>query len=161
MIDRISPALMIKREDLEHVRAEWLRVPQWLRAHAQFQRPVHRYEGVLTMEGHSLVFEGRDVKEAKGFREVIPLNQIVGISLGLDRHIRESPDWSFGLLNLKPLIIHYRTDDGRQTAYLFTDSVRRKSRGGGNQDWYETLKESVEGDGHNERFEAVDHYIGK
>jgi len=148
MIDRISPALMIKREDLEHLHAEWLHVPEWVRAHATIVRPVHRYEGALTMQDGSLVFEGRDVKETKGFKEVIALDKITGISLGLDRHFRGSPDCSFGLLKLKPLTIHYRTDDGRQTAYLFTDFNRQNGRAAGNQDWYETLKGYMEGNGH-------------
>jgi len=148
MIDRISPALMIKTEDLEHLRSEWLDMPEWVRAHATIVRPAHRYEGALTMEDGSLVFEGRDVKETKGFKEIIALDQITGISLGLDRHLRESPDCSFGLLKLMPLIIHYQTDDGRQTAYLFTDFNRQNGRAAGNQDWYETLKAYMEGSGH-------------
>ena len=148
MIGRISPALMIKRDDLEHLRAEWVHVPEWLRAHATIVQPVHRYEGSLTLEDRSLVFEGRDMKERNGFKEVIALDKITGISLGLGKHFRESPDCSFGLLNLKPLTIYYQTDDGRQTAYLFTDFSRQNGRAAGNQDWYETLKGYIEGNGH-------------
>jgi len=154
MIDRISPALMIKKEDLEHLRAEWLRVPEWIRAHATIVRPAHRYEGFLTLEDHSLVFQGRDVKEKRGFEEVIPLDRITGVSLNLDRHFRGSPDWFFGLLNLKPLIIHYQTDDGRQTAYLFAHFNRQNGRAAGNQEWYETLKGYIGGNGHNEKSQS-------
>lgn len=150
MIDRISPALMIKSEDLEHLRAEWLRVPEWIKAHTSTVRPAHRYEGAVTIEDHSLVFQGRDVKERRGFKEVIPLDKIGGVSLGLDRHFRGSPDCSFSLLKLKPLIIHYQTDDGKQTAYLFTDFNRQNGRVAGNQDWYEALKGYIEGNGHSE-----------
>jgi len=148
MIDKISPALMIKRDDLEHLRAEWLHVPEWLRAHASIVRPVHRYEGALTMEDRMLVFQGRDVKEGRGFKEVIGLDRITRISLGLDKYFGGSLDCSFGLLKLKPLTIHYETDDGRQTAYLFTDFNRQNGGAAGNQDWYETLRGYMEGNGH-------------
>ncbi len=138
-IDKISPALMIKREDLDDLYTEWLRVPEWIRAHASITRPVHRYEGVLTLEDHCLVFQGRDIKERNGFKEVIPLDSITKISLGFNSSSR--------LVKLQPIIIHYQTDDGVQIAYLYSDFNRETGIAYGNQDWYEILKGYVDSRG--------------
>jgi hypothetical protein len=134
-IEKISPALMIKGEDLDDLHEEWLRVPEWVRAHASITQPAHRYEGALTIEDHCLVFQGRDRKERTGFKEMISLDSITKISLGLR---------SSRLLKLKPLIINYHTDDGGQIAYMFIDFDRQSGIANGNQDWFEVLRPHVD-----------------
>ena len=67
MVGKTSPALMIKREDIEELLAEWYNVPQWIKAHTKTKHPPHRYEGDLAIEGQRLVFRGRDIKEGRYF----------------------------------------------------------------------------------------------
>jgi len=56
MISRSSPALMIKKDDIEQLLLAWSNVPQWVKAHISTRYPPHRYEGDLTIEGECLVF---------------------------------------------------------------------------------------------------------
>ncbi len=63
MLSKISPALMIKKDDMEQLLPEWSDTPQWVRAHVSTKYPPHRYEGDLSIVGECLVFRGRDIKE--------------------------------------------------------------------------------------------------
>lgn len=120
MTSKISPALMIKKEDVEQLLLEWSNVPQWIKAHTLTRRPPHRYEDELAIEGQCLAFRGRDIKEGKDFEELIPLNKITEVSLGFDEHLRGSIDPSFGIGGPVPFIVHYQSNGGERTAYFNT-----------------------------------------
>lgn len=135
MINKISLALMNKKEDLEGLHSQSFHLPDW--------RPSHRYDGTLTIEDHSLVFHGRDTKEKRSFAEIIPLNKITSISLGLDECSKGDSNLLLGTQEVKPLRIFYQSNGGSQSAYILTNFTRGNARSDDNQDWYETLRKYV------------------
>ena len=137
MINKMSLALMNKAEDLEDLHGQWFHLPDW--------HPAHRYAGTLTIEDHSLVFQGRDVKARRSFAETIPLDKVTSISLSLDKRFEGDSDLLFGAPGLKPLRVSYQSNGGRQTAYILTNFSRGNGKSDDNQDWYETLKRYVNG----------------
>lgn len=145
MINKISLALMTKKEDLEDLHAQWLHIPGWLKTDNSIVHSAHRYAGTLTIEDHSLVFQGRDTKERRGFGETIPLNKITSISLGFDKRFKGDFDLLFDAQGAKPLRIRYQSNGGRQTAYILTNFSRANRKVSDNQDWYETLTKYVNG----------------
>ena len=48
-----------------------------------------RYEGELLVEGQDLVFRGRSVRWGKRFEEVIPLDEIIELSLAFDERLKD------------------------------------------------------------------------
>ena len=142
MTAKISPALMIKKDDIEQLLVEWSSVPQWVRAHISTRYPPHRYEGDLAIEGDSLVFRGRDIKEGKDFEEVIPLDSISGVFFDFDKHLKGSIDPSFGIGGPVPFVVRYQSKGGEQTAYFSTYFSHYPIHIlNGNRKWYETLKD--------------------
>lgn len=135
---------MIKKDDIGQLLQEWSNVSQWLKAHISTKSPPHRYEGDLAIEGQCLVFRGRDIKEVRDFKEVIPFNKIYKVLLAFDERLQDNIDLSFGIGGPVPLIIRYQSDNGEQVAYLNTSfnnsRVRTANR---NREWYETLDELV------------------
>ena len=142
MISKISPARMIKQEDIEQLLLEWSSVPQWVKAHISTKCPPHRYEGDLAIEGEHLVFRGRDIKEGKDFEEVIPLDSIIGVFFDFDKHLKGSIDPSFGIGGQVPFAVRYQSNGGEQTAYFNTYlSHHPIHMVNGNRKWYETLRD--------------------
>ena len=142
MINKISPALMIKKDDIEHLLSEWSSVPQWVRAHISTRYPPHRYEGDLAIEGEYLVFRGRDIKEGKDFEEVIPLGSIIEVFLDFNEHLKGSIDPSFGIGGPVPFVVRYQSKGREQTAYFNTYLSHYPIYiVNGNRKWYETLED--------------------
>lgn len=141
MISKISPALMIKKDDIEQLLLEWSNVSQWVKTHVSLRYPIHRYEGDLAIEDQCLVFRGHDVKEGKDFEELIPLNEITGVSLGFDEHLKDSINPSFGIGGPLPFIVRYQSEGREQTAYFNTYLSHYPIHiRNGNRVWYETLE---------------------
>ena len=144
MISRISPAMMIKQEDIDQLLLEWSSVPQWVKAHISIKCPPHRYEGDLAIEGEHLVFRGRDIKEGKDFEEVIPLDSIIGVFFDFDKHLKGSIDPSFGIGGPVPFVVRYQTKGREQTAYFNTTLTNYPGQvASRNREWYETLENIV------------------
>ena len=142
MINKISPALMIKKDDIEQLLSEWSNVPQWVRAHISTRYPPHRYEGDLAIEGEYLVFRGRDIKEGKNFEEVIPLDSIIDVFLDCDQHLTGSIDPSFGIGGPVPFAGRYQSEGREQTAFFNTYLSHYPIHiVNGNRRWYETLED--------------------
>jgi len=142
MISKISPAMMITREDIEQLLLEWSRIPRWVKAHISTKSPPHRYEGDLAIEDECLVFKGRDIKEGKDFREVIPLDSIIDVVFDCDKHLKGSVDPSFGIGGPVPLVVHYQSKGEEQTAYFNTCLSHYPIHiVNGNREWYETLRD--------------------
>ena len=137
MINKMSLALMSKKEDLEDLHSRWFHLPDWC--------PTHHYTGTLTIEDHSLVFHGRDTKEKRSFAETIPLSEITNIPLGLDKRFKGDANLLLDMQGVKPLRICYQSNGGRQTAYILTNFSRANGRSDDNRDWYKTLKKYVNG----------------
>ena len=107
MISKISPAMMIKKGDIEQLLLEWSSVPRWVKAHISTKSPPHRYEGDLAIEDKCLVVRGRDIKEGKDFKEVIPLDSIIDVVFNCDKHLKGSVDPSFGIGGPVPLVVRH------------------------------------------------------
>lgn len=144
MISKISPALMIKEDDIEQLLSEWFNVPQWVKAHISTRYPPHRYEGDLATEGDYLVFQGRDIKKGKDYEELIPLDSIVDVFFDFDKHLKGSIDPSFGIGGPVPFVVRYQSKDREQTAYFNTYLSHCPIQIiNGNRKWYEMLDEIV------------------
>ncbi len=142
MIDKISPALMIKKDDIEELLSEWSNVSPWVKAHISTRYPPHRYEGDLAIEGEYLVFRGRDIKEGQDFEELIPLDSIVDVFFDFDKHLEGNTDPSFGIGGPVPFVVRYQSQTGEQTTYFnIYHSHYPIHVVNGNRDWYETLKD--------------------
>ena len=142
MINKISPVLMIKEDDIEQLLSEWSNVPQWVKVHISTRYPPHRYEGDLAIEGDYLVFRGRDIKKGKDYEELIPLDSIVDVFFDFDKHLKGNTDPSFGIGGPVPFVVRYQSQAGEQTAYFNTYRSHYAIHVvNGNREWYETLKD--------------------
>ena len=136
-----SPALMIKKDDIEQILLEWSNVPQWVKAHISTRCPLHRYEGDLTIEGDYLVFRGRDIKEGKDYEEAIRLDSIIDVLFDFDNHLQGNIDLSFGIGGPVPCAVRYHSDGREQTAYFNTYFNHYPIHIlNANRKWYEMLK---------------------
>ena len=143
MINKTS-ALMIKKDDIEQLLQEWSSVPHWVKAHVSAKCPPHRYEGDLSIAGHCLVFQGRDIKEGKYFEELIPFDKIIEVFLGFDERLQGSMDISFGIGGPAPFIVRYHNDNREQTAYFNTSLNNYPAHiANRNREWYEILEDIV------------------
>ena len=143
MATKLSPALMSEEDDLERLRAQQFAVWRWIKVHISPPPPVHRYAGILTIKGQSLVFRGIDVRERKDFEKMIPLNKIAEVSLGLDERSKGNHNGSFVAGEPKSLVIRYRQNGREDTNYFITNFPGLSRRVDGNQYWYETLKAAI------------------
>ncbi len=144
MITKVSPALMSEEDDLQRLRVQQFAGWRWIKAHISPPPPVHRYAGLLTIKGQSLVFRGIDVRERKDFEKMIPLNKITEVSLGLDERSKGNHNGSFVGGEPKPLVIRYRQNDREETDYFITNFPGLSRRVDGNQYWYETLRDQID-----------------
>ena len=141
MANKVSPALMIKAEDIEALLSEWLSVPEWVKAHVSTRFPPHRYRGELALEERGLVFQGTDLREGKAYQEMIPFSKIREVSLEFDETLKQSLERSFGIIGPVPLTVVYERNDREQTAYFNTNFNRYPTPSNyPNQEWYYLLK---------------------
>ncbi|MFC1978336.1 hypothetical protein ACFLWS_08805 [Chloroflexota bacterium] len=142
MVDKVSPALMIKKDDVEQLLSEWSNVSPWVKAHILTRCPLYRYKGDLAIEDECLVFRGRDIMERKDFEEVIPLDSIIEVLLDCDEHLKSGVGTLFGIGGSVPLAVCYQGKGTEQTAYFNTYRNHYPVHIiNGNREWYETLKD--------------------
>lgn len=120
MISKISPALMIEKDDIEQILLEWSNVPQWVKVHISTRCPLHRYEGDLAIEGNYLVFRGRDIKEGKDYDVEILFDSIEEVYLGFSNCLKSSIDLTFGMGGPTPLAVRYWNGDQEAVVYFNT-----------------------------------------
>lgn len=135
--------LMAYEEDLKN-RSFW----DWMKAHTSGFRPLHRYEGVFELNEDRIIFDGKDIKEARDFNLEIPIKDITDVYLGWDEVFAGFPmsragdrayPWN------KPLRLRYQSDQEERTIYLFVRFHRRHGiRASDNKEVYEKLKVSLE-----------------
>lgn len=136
--------LMITEEDIEQLLTEWANVPVWIKAHVSARCPAHRYEGELLIDDERLVFDGRDIKEAKDIELEIPLDTVTDVYVGFSQHLQASIDPAFGIGGAVPFAIRYKGNGKSQTIYFNTSSNNYVAhRNISNRRWYETLDEIV------------------
>lgn len=114
----------------------------WLRAHTSWMKPLHRYEGELTLEEDRLIFEGEDTKEDRHYKKEIRKEDVTEVYHGFDDSFRRREDRSIGI-RFKPLRVNYKENDKERTMYFVTD-FSRLTRGSNNKEWYEALREWIE-----------------
>lgn len=141
LTNKVSPALMIRDEDIEALLAEWFSVPGWVKAHVSTRFPPHRYRGELALEERGLVFQGTDLRESKAYQEIIPFAKIKGVSLEFDEALKESLERAFGISGPAPLTVVYERNDREQTAYFHTSFDRYPTPSHyPNQEWFDLLR---------------------
>ncbi len=125
-------ALVAFEEDILN-RGFW----DWLVAHTAFAKPLHRYEGELTLFHDRLFFEGQDKKARRRYTLEIGKNQVEGVFHGFDDVFRRGEDRALGL-SFQPLRIRIRKQ-GTIVALYFIIEYRRAFRTSKNKEWYEKL----------------------
>ena len=91
----------------------------WLKAHTSFLKPLHRYEGILTVYTNSLNFSGMDKKAQTEISFDIEKHQITQLYLGFDPtfNILETRGLNFWLL----LRLTFLQDGKEEKLYLITN----------------------------------------
>lgn len=112
----------------------WL---DWLAAHTSFGKPLHRYEGLLTIYNNSLQLKGIDKKTKKEFYVEIFKYEIEELYLGFDKTFRASETRGFGLSWL-PLRILFVKNKQERKLYLIVNYQFGKT---GNKEYFEFLKQ--------------------
>lgn len=125
--------LMAYKEDIKH--RSFL---DWMKAHTSFAKPLHRYEGNLTLSDEKIMFDGKDTKTKNHTAIEINKTEVTNLYLGFDDVFRRGEDRSLGI-GFQPLRIIFSKDEKERTLYLIID-FNRLLRTTKNQEWYEELK---------------------
>lgn len=110
---------------------------EWARAHTSLAKPLHRYEGEITLEEDRIVFHGINKQTRRDFLKVIMKDTVTDVQIGFDRVFKRREDRSLGLA-FKPLRISFRENENIRMMYLIISfkPIRRSSN---NQEWYDIL----------------------
>jgi len=111
----------------------WL---DWLTAHTSFLKPLHRYEGVMTIFSDRLNFGGADKRTHKEVSLDIYKYQIEQLYLGFDEAFNAMETRSLGLTWL-PLRLTFMQDTNEKKLYIITNYHLGWSD---NKDYFEFLK---------------------
>lgn len=111
----------------------WL---DWLTAHTSFLKPLHRYEGVMTIYPNKLIFLGVDKRTHKKVSIDIYKYQIGQLYLGFDETFNAMETRGLGLRWL-PLRVTFTQDNSEKILYIITNYNLGRSD---NQDYFEFLK---------------------
>ncbi len=125
--------LMAYKEDIKH--RGFL---DWLKAHTSFVKPLHRYEGNITLSDEKIVFDGKDIKTKNDSAIEINKIDVTDVYLGFDDVFRRREDRSLGI-SFQPLRIVFSKDEKEYILYLIID-FNRLLRATKNEEWYEELK---------------------
>lgn len=127
-------ALLAFKEDVED-----RNVFDTLSAHLTYKKPVHRYEGNITLEENRIIFAGVDIKTEKDFFLEIPKNIIKQIHLGFDEIYTESEDRLMGK-GFRPVRISYSNGNEIINAYFIIEFDRVDGMKSKNEIWFELLQ---------------------
>jgi hypothetical protein len=125
--------LMAYKEDIKH--RGFL---DWLKAHTSFVKPLHRYEGNITLSDEKIVFDGKDIKTKNDCAIEINKIDVTDIYLGFDDVFKRGEERSLGI-SFQPLRIVFSKDEKEYILYLIID-FNRLLRATKNKEWYEELK---------------------
>ena len=129
-----SPALWAFEEDI--LSRSWL---DWLAAHISFGKPLHRYEGTLTVHDNLLQLTGEDKRTKEDFSLDIYKYQIEQLYLGFDDVFTALETRGLGLTWL-PLRILFTNNGKKAKIYLITNYQFGRT---GNKEYFEFLKKWV------------------
>jgi hypothetical protein len=134
MNEKRSDALIAFEEDIKK-RGLW----DWIIAHTSFAKPLHRYDGELTLYIDRLYFEGVDKKKNKKYSIEIRKNQVESIFYGFDDIFKRGEDRALGL-SFQPLRLKIRKKGSIIAMYLII-GYRRALRTTNNKEWFQELTE--------------------
>ena len=129
-----TPALWTFEEDI--LNRSW---QDWLAAHLSFGKPLHRYEGMLTLYTNTLVLNGQDKKTKEEFSLQIYKGEIEQFYLGFDGTFNASETRSLGLTWL-PLRLMFTKNEQVKKLYLIINYSFGKTD---NKEYFEFLKQWV------------------
>lgn len=129
-----SPALWIFEEDI--LNRSGL---EWLSAHISFGKPLHRYEGTITINENSLLLEGFDNRQKVEVSFEIFKGQMVQLYHGFDKSFTALETRNLGL-SWYPLRITFQTDSGNKNVYLI---INHRFDRTDNLEYFEFLKQWV------------------
>ncbi len=109
----------------------------WLVAHTSFAKPLHRYEGELTLWNDRIFFEGKDKKTKQRYTLEISKKQVENIFHGFDNIFRRGEDRALGI-SFQPLRIKFKKKDSIVALYLIIE-YRRALRTSKNKEWFTEL----------------------
>lgn len=129
-----SPALWSFEEDI--LNRSWR---DWLVAHLSLGKPLHRYEGMLTLYTNTIELIGQDIKTTEEFSLVLFKQEIEQLYLGFDKAFNASESRSLGLSWL-PLRLAFMKNGIDQKLYLIINYSFGKTD---NKEYFEFLKRWV------------------
>jgi hypothetical protein len=94
-------------------------IKDWIIAHTSFFKPLHRYEGQLTLFNDRLYFKGKDKKVGEPFSLEISKKQVVEIFYGFDDVFRRGEDRALGI-GFKPLRLTIELNGSKDSIYLLS-----------------------------------------
>lgn len=114
----------------------------WLAAHVSFGKPLHRYEGMLTLRNNFLQLAGNDKMTKSEFYLEIYKHEIEQLYLGFDEafSISETRGLVPTALGWMPLRISFIKNEEERTLYLISNYHFGKSDNG---EYFEFLKQWV------------------
>lgn len=127
-----APALWAFEEDI--VNRTWL---DWLSAHYSFGKPLHRYEGQITINAGSIELNGFDKKTKEPFELIIYKPELEQVYHGFDEVFKLSEARGMGLTFL-PLRLAFTKDDKTHRLYLIINYRFCKTD---NAEYFEFLKQ--------------------
>jgi hypothetical protein len=125
-------ALMAFKEDIQK-----RGLIDWLVAHTSFAKPLHRYEGELTLWNDRIFFKGEDKKARQRYALEIGKNDVEDIFYGFDNIFRRGEDRALGI-SFQPLRIKFRKN-GSIVALYFIIEYQRALRTSNNKEWFTEL----------------------
>lgn len=131
-----TPALWTFEEDI--LNRSWL---DWLDAHFSLGKPLHRYEGMLTLYANTLELSGQDKKTKDEFSLEIYRQEMEQLYLGFDEAFSASETRGLGLTWL-PLRLIFTKGNQIRKLYLIINYGFGKTD---NKEYFEFLKQWVSG----------------
>lgn len=129
-----TPSLWAFEEDI--LSRSWL---DWLAAHISFGKPLHRYEGTLTVHNNFIQLAGFDKRNNEEFQLDIYKYEIEQLYLGFDESFSAFETRGLGLTWL-PLRILFIKNGEERKLYLITNYQFGKT---GNREYFDFLKQWV------------------
>jgi hypothetical protein len=125
------PVLWASEEDVQN--RSWF---DWLKAHASFMKPLHRFEGSLFLDQHKLILSGIDKRTTEDISIDIYKYQILQLYLGFDETFNIMETRDLGLSGF-PIRLTYIQNQKEEKLYLIANIGYGMTS---NKDCYEVLK---------------------
>jgi hypothetical protein len=129
-----SPVLWIFDEDVVNETGH-----EWLSAHISLGKPLHRYEGIITINENNLLLEGFDNRQKIQVRFTIARGQLEQLYHGFDKTFTAMDSRGLGL-TWQPLRLTFY--DGSKSRYVYL-IINYRFGSTDNLEYFELLKQWV------------------